>query len=253
MKSFRIGAVSFLNTLPYVHALRYSADAASFSLLLDHPAAIAQLLTSGQLDAGLVPVTVLAGSSKLHQLAPYGIACDGEVLSVLVCSQVPLEDIRTLLLDYRSRTSAQLVQLLARHYWKLNWTFRQTQEGFEPQISGNTAALLIGDQALRMRCRFPYIYDLGLAWKNFTGLPFVFAAWIGDQTLTPSLGNLLERAFSSVADWARQAAADEQARFDGINITDYLLHCIQYRLNDRHQAGLEHFLALLTEEEIILH
>ncbi len=87
------------------------------------------------------------------------------------------------MLDYQSRTSDDLLKILIKEYWKINPVFEETSGEYQSKISGTTAALIIGDRALKQREISSYIYDLGLEWKKFTGLPFVFAAWVSNKKL----------------------------------------------------------------------
>jgi chorismate dehydratase len=90
---------------------------------------------------------------------------------VVICSQVPIEETEKLFLDYQSRTSASLTQILVHDYWKLPLKVIQSSPGYEKMMEGTTAGLLIGDRALHLKSQFQYCYDLGEAWKKHTGMP----------------------------------------------------------------------------------
>ncbi|MCS6990972.1 MAG: menaquinone biosynthesis protein [Chitinophagales bacterium] len=242
MITARIGVVSYLNTLPYIRALHGLMDSRHNSLVVDHPAALARQVLGGTLDLGLVPVTVLLESDALQRYSRYGIGCNGAVGSVLLCAQVGLDQIQEVWLDYQSRTSALLVQLLARHYWKVNWEFKHASLGFERQIKRSTAGLLIGDRALRLREHFPHCFDLGQAWKEWTGRPFVFAAWIGKAQSSINWSELLERTFASIAAHARQVASEQQVNFPNVDVYKYLNEQIHYHITEQHEEGLSYFL-----------
>ena len=116
-------------------------------------------------------------------ISDYCIGSVGEVASVCLFSDVPLEKIEKVLLDYQSRTSVALLKILIKEFWKIDVKFEDTFNGYQSQIYGTTAGLVIGDRALQQRKVSPFIYDLGEAWQKFTGLPFVFAAWVSNKKL----------------------------------------------------------------------
>src|SRR5690606_16024241 len=105
-------------------------------------------------------------------ISRYGIGADGPVASVAIYSQVPLEEVEQVYLDYQSRTSVKLAQLLIRDYWKLAPRWLAAPENYIGRITGNTAGVIIGDRALQNTPRFPYVYDLSEYWKKHTGMPF---------------------------------------------------------------------------------
>ena len=152
-------------------------------LIFDYPANIAAFLINDQIDVGLVPVAIIPLLKEHYVIADYGIACDGEVASVCLFSDVPLEAIRSIYLDYQSRTSVELLKILLKEHWKISPELISGSQNFENKIKGNTAGLVIGDRAFIQRLKSKYMYDLGLAWKEMTGMPFVFAAWISNKKL----------------------------------------------------------------------
>ena len=111
------------------------------------------------------------------------MAADGNVASVCLFSEVEINKIEKVLLDYQSKTSVALCKVLMKNYWKKDVLFEDAKGDFAKEIKKNTAAVLIGDRALQQRKTSKYIYDLGGAWKAMTGLPFVFAAWISNKKL----------------------------------------------------------------------
>src|SRR5262245_50524519 len=115
----RVGAVSYLNTKPFLLGIERSEISKEIQLLLRHPSAIADDLMNGRIDAGLVPVSVIPRIKAANIISDFGICCDGEVGSVIICSQVSLEESEKLFLDYQSRTSAVLTQILLREFWKV--------------------------------------------------------------------------------------------------------------------------------------
>ena len=182
-RKIRVGAVSYLNTKPLIYGFENGLMNDQIELLIDYPSRIAQKLIKDEIDLGLVPVAIIPELKQSHIISDYCIACNGAVASVCLFSDVPLSEIKTILLDYQSRTSAELLKILLRGYWNISPALIQAEQGYESAIAGATAGLIIGDRALHERRNFKFIYDLGEAWKQFTGLPFVFAAWISNKPL----------------------------------------------------------------------
>ena len=182
-KRWRIGAVSYLNTRPLLLGLAQEGFKNRIDLVKSYPAKIAQELLAGQIDIGLVPVAIIPQLTHPHIISNYVIGTNGAVASVALFSQVPIDEIKSIYLDYQSRTSVQLLKILLAQFWKKEVEFLAATEGYIDQISGTTAGLIIGDRALDNLYKFPYMYDLGLAWKQHTGLPFVFAAWVANQPI----------------------------------------------------------------------
>lgn len=179
----RVGAVSYLNTKPLIYGFEKGMMKDAVELIIDYPAKIADALVKNEIDIGLVPVAVLPQMKSHYFVGDYGIACDGAVATVCLFSEVPIDEIETVLLDYQSRTSAALLKILLKEYWKINPALINAEPGYETRIKEKTAGLVIGDRAFNQKEKSAYCYDLGLAWKQMTGLPFVFAAWISNKPL----------------------------------------------------------------------
>ncbi|MFZ9718791.1 MAG: MqnA/MqnD/SBP family protein, partial [Chitinophagaceae bacterium] len=110
LKKIKVGAVSYLNTKPFLYGFEKSGLIHDMDLSVDYPAAVARKLKAREIDMALLPVAVLPILPSYYFVGDYGIACDGEVASVALFSNVPLEQIDTILLDYQSRTSAALLR-----------------------------------------------------------------------------------------------------------------------------------------------
>jgi chorismate dehydratase len=177
--------VSYLNTKPLLYGLEHGQMSNEVELVLDYPANLVRLLQSNQIDIGLIPVGALPSLGDYHIISDYCIGTEGEVASVAVFSEVPMEEIDTVLLDYQSRTSVMLCKILFEKHWKKKVQFIDAKdESYIDNIRGNVAGLVIGDRALKIRSKFSYIYDLGLGWKEMTGLPFVFAVWVRKKEIS---------------------------------------------------------------------
>ncbi|MCB0707973.1 MAG: menaquinone biosynthesis protein [Chitinophagaceae bacterium] len=183
-QKLKVAAVSYLNTKPLIYGFEQGMMKDELELLIEYPAKIATLLIEDKIDIGLVPVAIIPILKEYHIISDYCIGCDGEVASVCLFSDVPIEEIETILLDYQSRTSVELLKVLLKEHWKISPNLIAATENYEQQISGSTAGLVIGDRALAKRSQSKYIYDLGITWKEMTGLPFVFAAWVSNKKVT---------------------------------------------------------------------
>ncbi|MFM7645822.1 MAG: menaquinone biosynthetic enzyme MqnA/MqnD family protein [Sphingomonadales bacterium] len=244
MDKIRIGIVNYLNTRPLLYGLERLPIRERISLSLDYPANIATQLKSGQIDLGLVPVALKKQMPSLQRVGMHCIATHGEIASVCLFSEVPLAAIRTVLLDYQSRTSVALLRILLRHHFKKEVQVVSTSgDEYIEQIAGDRAGLIIGDRALQSRDRFAYCYDLGSAWKQFTGLPFVFAAWFSAIDLTEEF---LE-AFNSANQLGLDHLLEVLQGIDkpvGYDLSHYFTSNVQYRWQPVMQESLDLFLGL---------
>ena len=210
-------------------------------LLESYPAAISQALVNGEIDLGLVPVAVIPRLKEHHILTDYCIGADGEVASVCIFSEVPLENVKQVYLDYQSRTSVRLAQILLKEYWQVNVEFIPTSgEDYRTAIKGTTAGVVIGDRALEQRRSSEYIYDLGTAWKAHTGLPFVFAAWISNKIMPVDfIQSFNEANKQGLAEIKTLLREFDYPYFD---LEEYFTNYIDYQLNDLKIKGLNLFL-----------
>ncbi|HWY36330.1 MAG TPA: menaquinone biosynthesis protein, partial [Nitrosopumilaceae archaeon] len=216
-------------------------------LQLDIPSVCAEKLKNKTVDIGLIPVALLPELSDYHIISDYCIGADGKVDSVKLYSHVPLKEIDTILLDYQSKTSVTLVQVLSREYWKIKPEFTNTGAGFEEEIKGNTAAVVIGDRTFAKNGTYPYEFDLAEEWKDFTGLPFVFAAWVSLKELNDNdFINTFNIALTSGLMNIDKALIDYHNPVIGFDPTDYLKNKISYPLDEAKRAGLLKFLGYLS-------
>jgi len=204
------------------------------------------MLLENAIDVGLVPVAVIPEMKEHHIIADYCIGCDGEVASVCLFSEVPLHKIEKILLDYQSRTSIDLLKILVAQYWKISPAFEETSGEFQSQVSGTTAALIIGDRALKQRKISTYIYDLGLEWKRFTGLPFVFAAWVSNKKLDLSFITTFNEVNAFGLRHIEQIVS--QNSFQSFNLQKYYTQYISYSFDEGKRKSLKFFLGKLIKE-----
>jgi chorismate dehydratase len=182
----RVGSVSFLNAKPLIHGLETAQD---LELSLAVPSRLLEGLRTGALDVALLPVIDYQRMAGLCIVPSGGIGCDGETLTVRIFSKCPVTQIKTLACDTDSHTSVALARVIfAERYGTRPALVDWTREERQPC----DAKLLIGDKVV---CEeppgFEHQIDLGSAWRDLTGLPFVFAVWTARGGV--DLGDLPER------------------------------------------------------------
>jgi len=246
----RVGAVSYLNTKPLIYGFEKGMMKDGVDLLIDYPSKIASMLVKDEIDVGLVPVAIIPQMEEHHIISDYCIGCNGEVASVCLFSEVPLEKIEKILLDYQSRSSVALLKVLLKEHWKTNVVFEETSGDYEGKISGTTAGLVIGDRALYQRKISPYIYDLGLEWKHFTGLPFVFAAWISNKKLNARFIDLFNEV--NVFGLNQIDNVVKEYNYFVFDLNEYYTRYINYELNDDKLKGLELFLKNISKKKALI-
>lgn len=242
-RKIRVGAVSYLNTKPLIYGFENGLMKDEIDLIIDYPANIAKSLLNDDIDIGLLPVAVIPQMSEYHIVSDFCIAGDGAVASVCLFSEVPLAEIKKVILDYQSRTSVALVQILIKEYWKINPVIANGEADFRAEINGSTAAVVIGDRALEQRKTSSYVYDLGLAWKDYTGLPFVYAAWISNKPMSDDFINRFNLANQYGLD--KLAEVISNIKMPEIDLQKYFTENILYNLNEQRRRGLEEFLLKL--------
>jgi chorismate dehydratase len=246
-KLLRISAVSYINAQPFVYGIERSGLLENYSLSLDIPSVCAEKLIKGKVDIGLAPVAILP-RLKRHFLFPdFCIGADGAVTSVMLYSQVPLKDIKSIYLDNQSRTSVILVQVLCRFFWKVTPHFIHAKPGYEKKINKTSAGLIIGDRNFFLKKKFKYVYDLSEEWKNFTGLPFVFACWISTKKLNSRRAKALYKALQFGLDNRNDVLSELPKKYDKKKMGHYLNHSISYYFDPSKQQALDLFLKLGKE------
>ena len=241
----KVCSVSYLNSIPFVYGLENHNIGVDLSS--DIPSKCAKKLQDGVVDIALVPVAIIPTLDNPTIISPYCISSDGAVETVCLFSEVPLENINTILLDYHSKTSNALVQLLSQRFWNIKPQFIDSLTNFEAQIKDTTAGVIIGDRAYDYRDKYPYVYDLSEEWKKFTGLPFVFACWVSNVPVDPSF----EAAFSSALHYGisnlKLALAEKAQQFDtSIDKWNYLTEVISYDLSEDKRKAMKMFLELIS-------
>lgn len=243
MEKIKVGAVSYLNTKPLLYGITRLPVKNRIELITDYPANIAARLLDGSIDVGLVPVAIIPRLTESHIITDFCIGAEGPVVSVALFSETPMENIKKVLLDYQSRTSVNLARVLLKYYWKKELAFLDASEGYQDQIKGDTAGVVIGDRAFTQRLKSPYIYDLAEAWQAFTGLPFVFAAWVANKVLPEDFISEFNQA--NAYGLCRLDEVIRENPYDKYDLYTYYTKNINYALSSTKKLGLEKFLDYL--------
>ena len=273
MSSLRIGAVSYLNTVPLVHELPRLAP--NDQLLLDLPSRLADRLACGQLDVALIPIIEVALGDDYTIVSDACIGCCGPVWSVKLLSRRPLEEIRTVALDEGSRTSVALTKLLLQRKLGLRPEYSPLPMTADYKLSTTDAVLVIGDRAMHRSApasvksgsstdlardtsaeEFPWQVDLGQAWNEWTGLPFVFAVWaarpgVECDRLSQILNASRDLGLTQTAELAKRHAA----RYD-LSVGDclrYFTEFLNYRLGADERKAMNLFCSWAAEEGLLPH
>jgi chorismate dehydratase len=173
----RISAISYLNTAPLMWDFEHGMGEDAFEIAYTIPSQCARELQNGKADIGIIPSAAYASIPGLSILSGVAIASKQAVRSILLVSPKPMADIQTVALDSSSLTSAALARVLFEKYWGGTREFSSLPPNLDSMLSGNDAALLIGDPALQVdRSRY-YTWDLAEEWIRLTSKPFVFAFW----------------------------------------------------------------------------
>jgi len=245
MDVLRISAVSYLNSLPFVYGIRNSGFLKNIELALDVPSVCADKLINGEADLGLVPVAAIPDISNAQIVSDFCIGADGRVQTVLLISRKPLAEIKKICLDLESRTSVGLAKVLAKEYWKIKpqWESLPVNADF----SKVETAVMIGDKTFILPEGFTYVYDLAKEWKNFTGLPFVFACWVANRWISPRQEKELNNALAYGVSHIKQAVEEkDEIPVSKDQLLNYLRFSVSYDFNENKKIALKLFLEKLS-------
>lgn len=209
----------------------------------DYPARVAEQLLNDEIDIGLVPVAIIPKMKRHFIVSDYCIGAEGEVASVSLFSEVPINEVQKVLLDYQSRTSVNLAKILMRDFWKVSPELEDAGTDFISKINGTSAGVVIGDRALEQRGRSAYNYDLASAWRKMTNLPFVFAAWIANKPIDVEFMNAFNQANAYGLGLLDEVIAENP--YEYYDLKTYYTQNVSYELTADKKEGLNLFLKLL--------
>ncbi len=239
--ALRLGAVSYLNVEPIIHGLDRDSR---FSLLREVPSRVAERLHAGEIDLGTIPSIEYAFGD--YAIVPgIAIGSRGPVRSVNLYHTVPVDKLKRVALDTSSRTSVALLKVLLRERLGRDPEYVEMAPSLDNMLGAADGALLIGDPALYLEGSVAHL-DLGLAWQQATGLPFVYAFWAGPLGVIDEPGiAALQAALEAGRKAVREIAESYAAHGGGKARTNeaYLTEHIQFDLGGAEQAGLREFYA----------
>jgi chorismate dehydratase len=246
----RIGSVSYLNAKPLIHGLDKAGD---LDMHLEVPSGLLAGLADRRFDIALLPVIDFQRLENLCLVPVGGIGCDGPTLTVRIFSTKPIEEIQTLACDADSHTSVALARVVLAERYDLHPEFIDLRHS---ETVNADARLLIGDKVV---CEeppgFDYQLDLGHAWRELTGLPFVFAIWTARNGV--DLGDLPERlAEARVAGLAHVDAIIERFAIPrgwpaGMAL-QYLTVYLKYEIGERQLEAIRLFHQLAAKHGVIM-
>jgi len=249
MDTLRISAVSYLNTLPFVYGIRNSGLLSNYDLQLDIPSECARKFISREVDIALIPAAALAKLKTSQLLNDYCIGASGKVKTVLLLSQVPLNKIKTIHLDYHSLTSVNLVKILSKHHWKINPQWVNLDELTEMNLLKLESIVAIGDKTFLLEKDFKYVYDLAEEWRNFTQLPFVFACWVAHENIPSDILNNFNAALGWGIQHKLQSIKElfDAKRFPNVDLKEYYEKNIDFIFDEPKHTAFKLFLKYLPE------
>jgi chorismate dehydratase len=241
----RVGVVNYLNTKPLLYGLQKTPVSDLIELVENYPSRLAEMLMNDEIDLGLIPVAAIPQLKQYFIAGDYCIGTEIESASVCLFSEVPLNEIKKVYLDYQSRSSTALLKWLIKEYWNIHPEMVQaTNDDYRKEIKGSTAGLVIGDRAFEQRKISTFIYDLASEWRSITGLPFVFAAWISNKPLPESFIQKFNEANAIGLNHLDEIA--EAQHFTLFDLKKYYSLHMSYKLDDRKKKGMELFLSYLA-------
>lgn len=261
---YTLGSVPYVNGRPLVWAFERGLGEMPVDVKHAIPSRLPAMLDSGEADAVLASSIESLLSPNRRIAGGIAIASDGAVESVRLFSKVPFGQIRRLALDQSSLTSNALAQILLRDRFGAQPEAKACPPDLKSMLAEFDAGVLIGDIGMKSDGTGLHILDLGQAWSEWTGLPFVWALWIGSERLTPELAGYLARArelsglgagrtrsAESVAQIVNDIAAVSGWTLD--EVERYLTQVIGFDLTPRHLAGLKEFRQRLVAHGFAVH
>lgn len=254
----RVGHIDFLNCLPLFWGLARTGSLLDLDLHRDSPERLSDALVAGELD--ISPISVmeyLRHADDLVVLPDIAVGADGPVMSCLLLSKVPLEELDGVPLarTTSSRTTVRLAELLLTESIGVKPEYFDCPPDLPTMMAGAPAAVVIGDAALRASLQqadtFGFqVYDLAEMWREWTGLPFVFAVFAARREFVAEHPELVREVHSGFLK-SRELFLDEidvvcqkaarWAKFDVETLKRYYLSALDFDLGERQLAGLREF------------
>ncbi|MDB5287022.1 MAG: radical protein [Mucilaginibacter sp.] len=241
MKKIRISAVSYTNTKPFLYGLQHSAIIDQIDLSLDIPSDCAQKLIDDKVDIGLIPVAATLNLPQWEIVSAYCIGAVGAVNSVFIFSNCDIKDVKCVQLDPQSRTSNNLAKVLLKNFWKIQPELIIGAADYSQSADNQIAFVQIGDRTFGKTNQYPFVYDLAEEWQKFTGLPFVFAAWIANKPIPAGFIQEFDKALKFGLGHRKELLKELPQRTD-FDLEDYLMHRLDFDLTEDKKKALYLFL-----------
>jgi chorismate dehydratase len=241
VKKIRISAVSYTNTKPFLYGLQHSAILNEIDLSLDMPSDCAQKLIDDKVDIGLIPVAATLSLPYWEIVSAYCIGAVGAVNSVFIFSNCAIKDAKRIQLDPQSRSSNNLAKVLLKNFWKIQPELIVEAADYSQSADDETAFVQIGDRTFGKKAQYPFVYDLAEEWQMFTGLPFVFAAWIANKPIPAGFIEEFDKALKLGLDHRKELLKELPQRPD-FDLEDYLMHRLDFNLTEDKKKALHLFL-----------
>ncbi len=237
---YRISAVSYLNTVPFVFGIKQSGYIDNYQLLLDVPSVCADKIINSEADIGLIPVSGIPYIKNCEIISDYCIGSQGKVKTVVLASKIPLNNISEVYLDLDSRTSAKLIKILAEKFWKKSIIWKDLTS--LTILDNCDSVLLIGDKVFKYAENYEYIYDLSEEWFKFTSLPFTFACWVANKKINENFKKNFNLAIKYGVE--NKVVAVKNSNFNTDQAIDYIENYISYDFDKLKRQALDKFFKL---------
>lgn len=251
----RIAASDYLNSALLIFSFQHGTQRDHCTLIPDAaPARCAEMLRARQVEAALIPAIEYQRIPDLLVVPGVAVASKSKVRSVVLASNVPVEQVKTVALDTSSRTSVSLIRILFKEFYKIEAEFRPAAPDVPAMLAANDAAVVIGDPAMTFQREGRHVYDLAEEWRKFTGLPFVFAVW---AIHAPEAEKLSGVDFAAARDEGRAHRPELAARYSRMlglpedDLITYLTDNINYELDAENLAGLTRYYELAARHGLI--
>lgn len=254
MTRYTVGCVSYVNAIPLVEMFEEMGAASPVRVLYDVPSRLPALLESGEADAILVSSVDALRVADRRMAEGVCIGSRGAVKSVRLFSKVPPAEIQKLALDQSSMTSNRLAQIILGERYGVRPETVELAPNLETMLEQADACVLIGDIGMMTDGSGLTVLDLGAEWVALTGKPFVWAAWIGNEKVTPELAWWLNRAAACVGSsdgaepeyiWRNRktmvARSMSQANWPEETARDYFESVMAYKMDDSMLEGLREY------------
>ena len=242
----KIGSVPYLNEKPLTRWFSHTEEgrASGVAVVYAVPSQLARMLQAGEIAAALVSSFEYFRTPGYAVVPGISISGQGDIESVRAFARAPWRKIETLALDTSSLTSAALLKILLDEQLDSHPAFLHAAPDLDSMLGQADACLLIGDKGMLADGDGLNVLDLGHAWRRLTGLPFVYAVWMGKaENLTPHLVKSLTAAKA----WGvtqTEIIAEEESRRIGASVRQcrhYLTEVMDYDLGEEHLQALETF------------